>query len=298
MQTFTVSLPIGAEHRQQPGTLLKEVELLEIDATCEEAFTRRKPDSPYTWMGEILTLAISKFGDAQIAAKARRRYAKGEPVDVHPLIDTIPVADVNTLLVEIHRKTWQRFISNQECLCKYCGSHFVRDIDLDKLTMSEENAEKLEDPEFNPFEITVALNQPITFDSPKVGNSDIPAFPEVDGLDITTFVFRMPTLKDARKHEKVVSNEVKFWRAIAQECLSGIKSENPDTGDSVDFPAQAVEGLRRKIFLSLSRTSNDTKKVRDALRNLPTLPFSYREECPDCFRLTPIAMEGNAFFAD
>jgi len=103
------------------GTRIDTVELVKTNGIAEKIFTLKTPDTPFTWMGNILSVSIQAMGIEVVAEKAREAYRKNQSFTIPECIKQIPMADVNSLLLEIHRTLWQNLIERQTCICKFCG---------------------------------------------------------------------------------------------------------------------------------------------------------------------------------
>jgi len=293
MSNLPLSFDLKIGTKVAGGDPQTSVSLLEVNGVAEEVFLKRLPDRPYTWMGQVLSVGIDRIGNTVIGSPAREDYLKNANIAFAPEILSLPIAEVNTLLVEIHRRVWKHEIRNQECTCKYCGNTLFVDIDLNRLEYSAESLEKLGEKE-DPFTVVVDLPRGWKFSAPKLGNGQGESpFVQYDGLVFDRFTFRVPTLAVAIKNEKQ-RDQVKFWRAVAYDCLVEVVCTDQD----IVLPKEAYMMLGLKLYNQIL-TGPDLGAIREALREcLPVLPLAYEETCPHCSHNTPVIMEQTSFFGE
>lgn len=294
MSNMSFELPIGVKYQDQ---IEKSVSLMKVNGYAEKMFTDKNPKKPYTWMGTLLSGAINKLGPVALAKEARDEYAESDEVTLHHIIKSMTLADVNTCLVEIHRRLWEDIIPNQECMCKYCGERFKETVDLNKINFFEEDLVALEAGASDFQSIVVKLKDGLVWKAPKSPDGKGKGlFEEFNGVNFDTFEFRSPTLGDAIRSEKNHKDDIVFWRRIAFDCLTKVTSSE----DNVELSPEAYRSLGLKLYNELLG-GRDLKKIRKSLREtLPTLPFYYETVCHNktCKELTPISVEGNAFFSE
>lgn len=293
MKGLTFEIPVGLH---MGGEVHKDVELLKTNGVAEKIFTKKTADKPFTWQGNILSTAIKSIGPIQIGADVRKKYLEDGAVTIPSAILSLSLADVNTLLVEIHRRVWASFIPKQEIICKYCGKKLVADIDLDKIDYLPEVKEQIEkgvDYEYLVTDLEEGFEPPVI---PKL--TDKPEWAGITDTTYNRFVFRVPLLSDAIRQEKYFSDSIGFWRRIAMDCLQSI--EKVKDGKVVDtLPKEFHTWYGLKIFNEYL-LRKDLKKIRETLIDyLPTLPFAYYEPCGcDEQREIPMVMEASNFFSE
>lgn len=281
------------------GELRKDYSLLRSNGIAERVFTDKAPQKTYSWMCNVFSVALNTLGGVPIGGNARAEYAKSESITVPKVIMDLPLADANTLLVEIHRKVWKNLLRNQEVLCKYCGEKMVIDIDLNRIKMLDEDIPKLGK---DWTVLNVRLPEGWIFEGLQVmgrGDSESErAYSEFIGMTFNLFEFRCPTMADVVRNERYAADEIMFWRRIAFDCLERIVSESSSGANQTELPITIKNVLGLKIFNEIL-LSSDLEKIRHALREEPpTLPFHYHEQCanPVCRRETPVSMEASSFF--
>ena len=141
MDGLYFELPIGLRVN---GEAHRNVELLKTNGVAEKIFTKKISDKPFTWQGNIVSAAVKSIGPIEIGADVRKKYLEDGSVTIPPAVLNLPLAEINTLLVEIHRRVWVSFIPKQEIICKYCGKKLIADINLDKIDYLPETKEKME----------------------------------------------------------------------------------------------------------------------------------------------------------
>lgn len=295
MKELSFELPVGLTLR---GENYKNVELLRTNGVAEKIFLTKIAEKPFTWQGNVLAAGIKSIGPIEIGVEVRKKYLEDNSVTIPEAILKLPLAEVNTLLVEIHRRLWKSFIPKQEIICKYCGKKLVADIDLDKIDFPEEDMERFHNMTETEYELLcVDLEdgwQPLPI--PKITGR-----PEYAGITDTCynrFVFRVPTLEDAIRQERHASDSIGFWRKVAMDCLVDVQYiENGELKDSL--PEELRMGYGLKIFNEYL-TARDLRAIRTALtEHLPTLPYAYYEVCGcDQQREIPMVMEASSFFSE
>lgn len=293
MEGLNFELPVGLRVN---GEVYKDVELLKTNGVAEKIFTKKIAEKPFTWQGNIVSAAVKSIGPIQIGAEVRKKYLEDGAVTIpQPVLD-LPLAEINTLLVEIHRRVWVSFIPKQEIICKYCGRKLVADIDLDKIDYLPESKELIESGiDFETIEVDLkdGFEPPVI---PKL--TDKPEWAGITDTTYNRFVFRVPTLGDAIRQEKYFSDSIGFWRRIAMTCLVAIQRvENGVVVDTLPQEFHTWYGL--KIFNEYLM-QKDLREIRTSLiEHLPTLPFAYYEPCGcDEQREIPMAMEASNFFSE
>ena len=103
MDSLYYELPIGLSSN---GEMLQNVELLRTNGVAEKVFVTKIAEKPYTWQGNVLSVAIKSIGNVEIGAGVREKYLKEGSVTIPEAILHLTLADVNTSLVEIHRRCW------------------------------------------------------------------------------------------------------------------------------------------------------------------------------------------------
>lgn len=287
-----VTLPVGILHN---GSIVKEVELLRTNGVAEKVFTQKLPDNPQTWIANVLTVAIKDIGGTPIGVSAREGYLKSSgSLTIPNAIKEISLADTNTLLVEIHRKAWQNLLRRQEVPCKHCGEVMLVDIDLNKIEYDEDSKKKIEEIVDYP---SMKADLPYGFTFESQGRGDVKLFEEYSGMVFNRFTFRPPTLGDSIRNEKYVSDNVMYWRRLAFDCLESVERVEEDGTVSNELPLQAVRNLGLNLF-DLYLDASDLRAIRETLREtLPTMPFYYEDNCPNCKRVTPVTIESGSFFS-
>lgn len=295
MEGLHFTLPIGLRVN---GEIHTEVELLNTNGVAEKIFTKRVQDKPFTWQGNIVSAAVKRIGAIEIGSEVRAKYLEEGVVTIPTAVMNLPLAEINTLLVEIHRRVWEHFIPKQEILCKYCGRKLIADIDLDKIDYLPEVKERMETMTNTDYE-QIVVNLPVGFEAPALGKlTEKPEWAGVVGTVFNRFVFRVPTLGDAIRQEKYFSDTIGFWRRIGMDCLVAIQRVNKK-GEVVDtLPVEFHTWYGLKIFNEYLM-QKDLKAIRDALiEYMPTLPFAYYENCGcDEQREIPMVMEASNFFS-
>ena len=294
MKELSFEIPVGLHIN---GDVHKNVELLKTNGVAEKIFTKKIAEKPFTWQGNIVAAAVKSIGNIQIGEEVRSNYLKNGAVTIPSTVLGLTLADVNALLVEIHRRVWVSKIPNQEIICKYCGRKLIADIDLDKIDYLPEAKAKLDDPAFNYEEIVVDL--PEGLDLPAIPKlTDKPEWAGVTDYTYNRIVFRTPLLSDAIKHEAYVSDSIVFWRRIAMDCMMNVQCVK-DGKVLAELPVEFFTWYGIKIYNEYMY-SRDLKAVRDALiEYLPTLPFAYYERCGcDEQREIPMVMETSNFFSE
>lgn len=293
MEGLNFELPVGLRIN---GEIYKDVELLKTNGVAEKIFTKKLAEKPFTWQGNIVSAAVKSIGPIQIGAEVRKKYLEDGSVTIPQAVLDLPIAEINTLLVEIHRRVWVSFIPKQEIICKYCGRKLIADIDLDKIDYLPETKEMMES--ITDYD-TIVVDLKDGFEPPIIPKlTDKAEFTGITDTVYNRFVFRIPTLADAIRQEKYFSDSIGFWRRIAMDCLLSIERvEGDEVVDTLPKEFHTWYGL--KIFNEILM-QKDLRDIRTALiEYLPTLPFAYYEPCGcDEQREIPMTMEASNFFSE
>ena len=289
-----LELPIGYKVND---IYTREVVLAQSDAIAEEVFTKKSAEKPYSWIGKVLTIDIGTIGDAKVAEFARQEYLKSKSVTIPHVIKQMPLADANSMLLEIHRRLWKNEVKNQEIICKYCSTKVLADIDLSQAKFDEEDRAKLENkPEFS--EIICDLPVEVSFDPHFIKVSSLKQYADME-IRYNRIVFRVPTLGDAIKSETYHNDNLVMWRRIALDCIVAIQKV-VDGKVVEEFPIEALHGMGLDFYKYAGLGAlNNLKAIRTAVQEeLPTMHFSYTAECPCDRRMEiPMAMEASNFFS-
>lgn len=293
MKDLYFELPVGLRLN---GEVHKDVELLKTNGVAEKIFLKRISEKPFTWQGNIVSAAVKRIGNVEIGSEVRKKYLEDGAVTIPTAVLKLPLAEVNTLLVEIHRRVWVSFMPKQEIICKYCGRKLTVDIDLDKIDYLPEVKQRME--EITDYEhIIVDLQDgfipPIL---PKI--TDKEQYAGITDTEYNRIVFRVPLLEDAIKHERYFSDSVGFWRRIAMDCI--LEIQHVVDGDVVDVLPREFHTWYGMKILNEYLSGKDLRTIRNSLiEYLPTLPFAYYEPCGcDEQREIPMAMEVSNFFSE
>lgn len=294
MEGLYFELPVGL---QLNGEVHKEVELLSTNGVAEKVFLKKTAEKPFTWQGNVVSIAVKCIGGIEIAPECRKKYLEDNSVTIPSTVLALSLADVNTLMVEIHRRVWESVLPKQEIICKYCYKKLVQDIDLDKIVLLPETVEKISDISFNYSELSAKLRDGFTpVAIPKITDKE-----EYVGLTETvfnTFIFRPPLLSDAIRNEAYISDAIGFWRRLAMDCLVGV--QRIEEGEIVaTLPKEFLTYYGLKIFNEYL-SAKDLKVVREMLTSyLPTLPYAYYDKCGcEEQREIPMIMEASSFFSE
>lgn len=293
MESLSFELPVGLRIN---GEVHKNVELLKTNGVAEKVFVKRLSDKPFTWQGNVVSIAVKNIGSIEIGSEVRKKYIQDGSVTIPMSVLKLPLAEINTLLVEIHRRVWVSFIPKQEVICKYCGRKLLVDIDLDKIDYLPETKEKME--QITDYDnIIVDLKDGFVPPAiPKI--TDKPEYAGLTETEFNRFVFRVPLLEDAIRQEKYFADSIGFWRRIAMDCLVSVERvENDEVIDTIPKEFYTWYGL--KIFNEYL-SGRDLKSIRTELTEyLPTLPFAYYEVCGcDLQKEIPMTMEASNFFSE
>lgn len=294
MKELFFELPIGLTLN---GETHREVELLKTNGIAEKVFVKKIQNKPFTWQGNVVSIAVKGIGTLEIGAEVRKKYLQEGSVTIPLPIRKLPLAEINTLLVEIHRRVWVSKIPKQEVICKYCGKKLIADIDLDKIDYTPEDRAKI-DLGYTYSDIVVNLED--GFIPPVI--SKITDKPEYAGICTTEFnriVFRPPLLEDAIRHESWFSDSIGFWRRIALDCLVSIEKVDEEGNVTDVLPEEFKTWYGLRLFNEYL-SGKDLRSIREQITTyLPTLPFAYNEPCGcDEQRDIPMVMEASSFFSE
>ncbi len=278
------------------GEYTRSVSLLKSNGVAEEVFSKKTSDKPYTWIANCLTIAVKSIGSVDVGVEARQNYLKDNVVNIPKVIKDMPMADANSLLLEIHRRTWKNLVEKQEIMCKYCAKTAIADVDLDRIDLTDDDKNLIAgSPKFEFIICDLVDGCDLTPIIVKLKKEN--ELGHLKDINFNRFIYRVPTLGDALRNEKYASDNINFWRRIASDCLVSI--QEVDNGRTVnEFPEDFFAALGLDLYKQYLSTE-DLGKVRYALREeLPTMPFSYTDTCPcDLQKEIPFVMEASSFFS-
>lgn len=294
MKELNFNLPLGYSVN---GVYTRAIKLLKGNAVSEEVFTKKLAERPNTWIGNVISVATKSIGDVPVGEAVRADYLKTGSVVIPLVVKQMPLADANTMLLEIHRRVWKAVMPKQQIVCKFCAKSLMINVDLDKVVLDEFNLAKLEgDPEFNAIEVNLPTGLNMTMWLTENKKTD--ELSDLMGVTFNKLIFRVPTLGDAIKNEAHASKSVDFWRRIALDCLVGIQQVSEDGKVLKEFPTEKFAWLGLKLFNHFD--SDDLQAIREELRDeLPVMPFAYYDLCPcDFQREIPVTIEASGFFSE
>lgn len=282
------------------GKIQKEVELLRTNGVAEKVFTKRIPEQPYTWQARILSVAIKRVGDIFIGQGCREEYLKNGDFEIPAVILDMTLADLNTCIVEIHRKVWKHLLKKQDFICKFCTKQLKGEVDLNNIDYSKEDKEFLKtEPDLSKILVYLKYGFDVA-ETRELGSRD--DYQVFRGQLVNKLTYRPPTVRDAIRNEPYAEDEIMFWRRLAFDCLQ--KMEIVENGDTPEEKVVDELPSSANTFLGLNLYENyldaaDLLNVREEMQEfIPTLPFYYEETCPCDKRLkVPYVMEASGFFS-
>lgn len=285
---LNIGLKVGAEH-------VKEVVLLPSNSVAEEVFTKKLAQEPFTWIANVIAVAVGSIGNTSVADAVRQEYFKTGRVTVPHIVKQITFADANSLLLEIHRRVWQNEFKAMETMCRFCSKSIAVDIDLDNIKLTEEQERLLETSEV--FDAIVVDLDAFDIDA-LLKDSKNEEISSLAGTKWNRFVYRIPTLGDAIKNQEFFDRNIELWRRIGADCLIGVQKVNEEGEVVTELPDNYLRFLGIKMYRDM--TANNLKKIRHSLREeLPVLPFAYMDDCA-CDRMMkiPYTVESSGFFSE
>jgi len=265
-------LPIGFKYKD---TFIKTFTGYEVTGDAEVVFTKKpKPTKVYTWFAEVISVAVKSINNESISDE----FLKTKTIP--SIIKKIPLLDAGSLLMQIHRESWEDILYDQQFLCVNCGEKINADIDLNRLEVPTKDLET----EF----LTCKLKKSYTLKTKGVDR-----FADLEGLTFDTLKFRVPTLADAIKNEGRAKDDVLFWRMIAFDCLVDLSSSK----DNHVIPNEYRAG-RGSLLFTKDIGARDLKVIRNTLKKeLPSVKMYYEDTCPNCGSETPHIANLTNFFS-
>lgn len=289
-------LPIGAKIGE---VVVRNVELLPVNGVAEKIVVKRLADRPHTWMHRIMSVTIGKLGTRSIAGPVRKGIIDTGDITPDPVLLQLPLNDVSTLLVEIHRRVWTSKADDQKYLCEHCGNEGTKNVDLNLIKYSEEDLDIMESEEKRESfrELVCELPDGFEFESPKSGTGEGYADPEFHGQRVTKLKFRIPLLRDAINNEKDYKDNVVFMRKLAYDCLIDCAVEKD--GADLWYGSDTWKKYYRYRLFDYMLMRNDLKAVRKKIsEGFPQLSFYYEAPCDSCGRDTPVTVNPENFFSE
>ncbi len=264
-------LPVGIS---ADGAIVKEITLANTSGTAEEVYTSKPSASKlYTWLGEVISVSVQEIAGIPVYHTFMKTFNTTRMIP--PVVKKLPLNDVGTLILQIQRECWQDIIPNQRVMCQKCGTDFTADIDLKKIEIEVEGKEY-------PF-IDIKLSKTYTINHPE----DI--YDQFKGESFNCIRFRVPTLGDAIRHEKLNIEEITFWRTMAFECAEDflmVETEfNEDLGREVEIRrevsvAPGYVNQRGTLIFKNDLSTMDLRRVRTGLTGeLPSAKMYYEDTC-------------------
>lgn len=275
-----VKLPVGVEVDGKP---VFEAPLAQTGGDAEKVY--KSPVSSaslYSWFGRTIAVSLHSLGGVPVSEPFIKNSM--ESGEIPTIIQAISLFDVGSLIVQIQRECWQDIIKDQQIICKWCGKDITTDVDLKKLQVPEPTGELIK-------EIIVKLPEVYEIDG-----HGIEAFEGFKGYKYNHLIFRVPTLADALRHERISDDDILFWQKIAMDCLKGFFYEE---GEEKEFVPEGYATRRGMLLFNKDFSTKTLKAIRDRLQaGLPSVKFYYEGECP-CprKRIIPYFTEVSNFFS-
>jgi hypothetical protein len=266
-------LSIGLEH---DGEIIRELEPAVVTGETEGVFLKKPSGTNlYKWFARIISVSVESIGETKIEYKAKD--------DIIPsIIKKLPFTDAGGLLIQIHREHWQDIIENQEIRCTECGAHLRADIDLNKIEVPQLDGDV---PKF----IVVDLDREYV-----IQTEGQKALEEFDGMQYNQAVFRIPTLGDAMKYDRIHSNIAQFWRNIMFDCL--VKLQYSFGDEIVEVPVDYKNRLAKRLFQKIWTTKTLKACRQELMTRYPQTSFYYEDECSQCGAMTKFFARVESFF--
>jgi hypothetical protein len=286
-KNMTFQLGIGVKH---DGKILKSGTLLRANGLAERVYAD-KSIGPNEWSAKVLAISIAEIGGVPIAAQCRKDLLENDSFIVPQIVYDIPLVEVNSLLLEIHRKCWKPILYDQLVICNLCGKDFKEDLNLNKMGYEDAALKQLEfgDKESHDwFTLTANLLEGFTIE--QKGSLFAEDFV---GRTVTSMTFDLPLLSHSIAHQDVQASEVLYWRKIAFDCWNGGLLDN-----GVPIPLVELKSAYGMRLFDLMLDSVDLDVIRKALRDYtPTPVFEYMAECV-CpkKKMVPMTMGVSSFF--
>lgn len=269
MKDAMLKLPVGL---RVEGELVKEARFARTGGPAEEVYTT-KPGSTtlYTWFGEVLSVSIEALGRTQIAGPFLKTFDKSRKVS--KAVQNISLNDVGTALLQIQRHCWQDILEARQFACQRCGVEITADVDLNKIEV-----------EWNPtseyLEVIIHLGE--TYE---VGEQALEGLKDLEGQKFNAIRFRPPLLGDAMRHEKLMVDELLFWRNIAFDCIVGFRyyhnvGTEEEPREEFEDVLDGYQGVRGQQLFTVDLAAKDLRTIRAGVTNkLPGAKFYYEDTC-------------------
>lgn len=272
-------LPIGYKYN---GTNIIDIDIAETGGEAEKVYTKKPSQTNvYSWFAKVISVSSERIADKAVSED----FIKSKDEEIPEIVKQIPLIDAGTLLIQVQRECWEDKISEQEIKCRNCGTRLVAEVDLNKIEIPNSDNSEREPMEY--YEVKLPRTYTIS--------TDIEQLKEYDGLKFNYLRFRVATLGDAIKHEKVSKDEVLFWRNIAFDTLTGLFYKGDD--GVVDEVPNRYISLRGKQLFTKDFNTKTLRDVRKGMQTtLPSAKYFYNEECPECGQETPFFASVGHFF--
>lgn len=285
MQDVTLKLPVGMTVN---GSLVKEAPFAETGSEAEEVYTGQPAGTKlYTWFAEVLAVSIASIGGEAVARPFIKDFHKTRKVP--KVVLEMPLNDVGTAMLQIQRHCWQDIMPNKQVQCKMCANLLTVDIDLNRIEVNV-------DPVTQYTEILVHLAKTYTIEPAGLESLEV-----YKGVEYNALRFRVPVLGDAIRHEKLMVDDVLFWRNIAFDCLESlvyVAEAEQDRNALKEDVAEGYVGVRGQLLFTVDLGSKDLRAVRAGLtQQLPSAKFYYEDTCGCGKYQIPMFTDVSSFFS-
>ena len=65
-----------------------------------KSFLKKLAEKPFTWQGNVVSIAVKSIGPFEIGSECRQNYLKDNSVTIPQIVRNLTLADINTLMVE------------------------------------------------------------------------------------------------------------------------------------------------------------------------------------------------------
>jgi hypothetical protein len=276
-------LPVGT---LRDNVLIKEVPIARTGAEAEEVYLGKPAQTKiYTWFGEVLAVSIESIGSANVNADFLKSFNKDRAIP--KAVRDLSLNDVGSLILQVQRECWQDVIKDQRLNCRECGKAFQADIDLKKIDVTAD------EQKYEFVDIRLARTYTV--------NTGIELLEEYDGREYNMIRFRIPTLDDAIRHEKLNVDDTTFWRSILFDTMDSFHLCEFDSSGEAITKEETVDnrycGLRGKLVFSKDLDARDLRNLRSGITaQLPSALFYYEDTCACGKEQTPFFTEMSSFF--
>lgn len=270
MENLELKMPVGVFHK---GNHLNDFVAERLTGNSLKYLHDKqiKRTKPMTWIARALSLVVKEIGGSHVASEFRNQNFSTIP----PIVQSIPIIDCSYILAACHVENYGNMLKNISARCDLCARQSLFTVDLSDLCIENMNYE------YND-EIVVKLRDGFI----KEGDTSPLG---VEGKIWNQYIFEIPKLKHAIKHENLINDDIEFDYQVIASCIKGIKTAEGEA--MLDSTIMLFKDLLIKQL-----SVYDINLCSSAIKNLPRMKESLDSKCSNCKDVANIRIDAVHFF--